>query len=241
MMIPILFMEEIVHQLRLVVYLIIYRVLYIPGGCLGFLPSTVVRSIPKKHQPTNIAADIFPHSSDSFLVTESLPSCRQVLPQKAGQLFKNKKTPSVHSQPVYQRQNLKWPKKTKKNKKSMRFLLPKKLRFHSFLFLPPPPQKNTTKKKRRKNGRGLPHVQPPPVWPSKSPTSRPPAPGKTKVFPRKSGTNSSIQGVSGETMRRREWMMFNGKAVLKRDCNFSTEKKIRKNTKYNACDLRLSI
>ena len=29
------------HQLRLVVYPIIYRVLYIPGGCLGFLPSTV--------------------------------------------------------------------------------------------------------------------------------------------------------------------------------------------------------
>ena len=29
------------NQLRLVVYHIIYRVLYIPGGCLGFLPSTV--------------------------------------------------------------------------------------------------------------------------------------------------------------------------------------------------------
>ena len=26
----------------MVVYLIIYKVLYIPGGCLGFLPSTVV-------------------------------------------------------------------------------------------------------------------------------------------------------------------------------------------------------
>ena len=37
----ILLMEEILHQLRLVVYPIIYRVLYIPGGCLGFLPSTV--------------------------------------------------------------------------------------------------------------------------------------------------------------------------------------------------------
>ena len=33
-------MEEILHQLRLVVYPIIYRVLYIPGGA-GFLPSTV--------------------------------------------------------------------------------------------------------------------------------------------------------------------------------------------------------
>ena len=30
-------MEEILHQLRLVVCPIIYRVLYIPGGCLGFL------------------------------------------------------------------------------------------------------------------------------------------------------------------------------------------------------------
>ena len=30
-----------VYQLRLVIYPIIYRVLYIPGGCLGFLPSTV--------------------------------------------------------------------------------------------------------------------------------------------------------------------------------------------------------
>ena len=33
-------MEEILHQLRLVVFPIIYRVLYIPGGA-GFLPSTV--------------------------------------------------------------------------------------------------------------------------------------------------------------------------------------------------------
>ena len=35
-------MAEILHQLRLVVYPIIYRVSYIPGGCLGFQPSTVV-------------------------------------------------------------------------------------------------------------------------------------------------------------------------------------------------------
>ena len=34
-------MEEILHQLRLVVYPIIYRNLYIPGGA-GFLPSTVL-------------------------------------------------------------------------------------------------------------------------------------------------------------------------------------------------------
>ena len=35
-----LLMEEILHQLRLVVYPIIYKVFYIPGGA-GFLPSTV--------------------------------------------------------------------------------------------------------------------------------------------------------------------------------------------------------
>ena len=36
-------MEEILHQLigSQVVYPIIYKVLYIPGGCFGFLPSTV--------------------------------------------------------------------------------------------------------------------------------------------------------------------------------------------------------
>ena len=38
----ILLMEEILHQLRLVVYPIIYMVLYIPGGCLGFRPPTVL-------------------------------------------------------------------------------------------------------------------------------------------------------------------------------------------------------
>jgi len=36
----VLLMEEILHQLRLAVYPIIYKVLYIPGGA-GFLPSTV--------------------------------------------------------------------------------------------------------------------------------------------------------------------------------------------------------
>ena len=35
-----LLMKETLHQLRLVVYPIIYMALYIPGGCLGFLPST---------------------------------------------------------------------------------------------------------------------------------------------------------------------------------------------------------
>ena len=34
-------MAEILHQLRLVVFPTIYKVLYIPGGCLGFLQSTV--------------------------------------------------------------------------------------------------------------------------------------------------------------------------------------------------------
>ena len=33
------------NQLRLVVYPIIYKVLYIPGGCLGFRPSTVSQNI----------------------------------------------------------------------------------------------------------------------------------------------------------------------------------------------------
>ena len=36
-----LLMEQILHQLRFVVYPIIYNVLYILGGCLGFLPSRV--------------------------------------------------------------------------------------------------------------------------------------------------------------------------------------------------------
>ena len=38
----ILLMAEFLHQLRLVVYPIIYKGLYISGGCFGFLPSTVV-------------------------------------------------------------------------------------------------------------------------------------------------------------------------------------------------------
>ena len=33
--------RNMANQLRLVVYPVIYRVLYIPGGCLGFIPSTV--------------------------------------------------------------------------------------------------------------------------------------------------------------------------------------------------------
>ena len=42
-----------VHQLRLVVYPIIYKVLYITGGCLGFLPSTVgIISSPRRQDYT---------------------------------------------------------------------------------------------------------------------------------------------------------------------------------------------
>ena len=37
----VLLMAEILHQLRLVVFPIIYRASYFPGGCLGFQPSTV--------------------------------------------------------------------------------------------------------------------------------------------------------------------------------------------------------
>jgi len=32
--------SEILHKLSLVVSLMIYKVSYIPGGCLGFLPAT---------------------------------------------------------------------------------------------------------------------------------------------------------------------------------------------------------
>jgi len=39
------------HQLRLVVYPIIYRVSYIPGGA-GFLPSTVGSMGPTVYLPT---------------------------------------------------------------------------------------------------------------------------------------------------------------------------------------------
>ena len=47
-------MEEILHQLRLVDYPIIYKVFYISGGCLEFLPSTVlcqIREFQKKKTP----------------------------------------------------------------------------------------------------------------------------------------------------------------------------------------------
>ena len=53
----ILLMAEILHQLRLVVFPIIYRVSYIPGGCLGFQPSTV-SSILYTHIQTEITGSV---------------------------------------------------------------------------------------------------------------------------------------------------------------------------------------
>ena len=50
----ILLMEEILHQLRMVVYPIIYKVSYIPGGCLGYLPSTVCWEYP--NSPKDLCA-----------------------------------------------------------------------------------------------------------------------------------------------------------------------------------------
>ena len=46
------------NQLRLVAYPIIYRLLYIPGGCLGFLPSTV--STPKTNFATRANLHSYP-------------------------------------------------------------------------------------------------------------------------------------------------------------------------------------
>ena len=44
-------MAEILHHLRLVVFPIIYKVLYIPGGA-GFLPSTVALKEPSPISPS---------------------------------------------------------------------------------------------------------------------------------------------------------------------------------------------
>ena len=51
-------MAEILHQLRLVVYPIIDRVLYIPGGCLGFQPSTVYPKNGEFNTPDTIWVSI---------------------------------------------------------------------------------------------------------------------------------------------------------------------------------------
>ena len=60
-------MEEILHQLRLVVYPIIYKVSDIPGGA-RFLPSTVVTATPsfKSCDALMIAKPGAGHGSVSF-------------------------------------------------------------------------------------------------------------------------------------------------------------------------------
>ena len=49
-----LLMAEILHQLRLVVYPIICNAFNIPGGCLGFLPSTVPRCMSLSNTPRRL-------------------------------------------------------------------------------------------------------------------------------------------------------------------------------------------
>ena len=72
-------MEEILHQLRLVVYPIINGVSYIPGGCLGFLPSTVLFPIgyfSLYRTPTQRRCSLpgFPRNFRSFKTTSNAPS-----------------------------------------------------------------------------------------------------------------------------------------------------------------------
>jgi len=50
-------MEEILHQLSLVVYPIVYRVLYIPGGCLGFQP--INSMLQEKEAKTKVFSESF--------------------------------------------------------------------------------------------------------------------------------------------------------------------------------------
>ena len=49
------------NQLRLVVYPIIYKVLYIPGGCLGFLPSTICIWTEWMLNQKNVVTPTFQH------------------------------------------------------------------------------------------------------------------------------------------------------------------------------------
>ncbi len=63
-------MEGILHQLRLVVYSIIYRVLYIPGGA-GFLPSTIVINTSTASKITNSHPN--PTTQTTMTPTPSLP------------------------------------------------------------------------------------------------------------------------------------------------------------------------
>ena len=59
-----LLMEEILHQLRLVVYPSIYKVLYLPGGA-GFLPPTV-----------SLLYNILCHWQNSYTTNQSIPYMR---------------------------------------------------------------------------------------------------------------------------------------------------------------------
>ena len=60
-----LLMAEILHQLRLVVFPIVFRGSYIPGGCLGFQPSTVLVTLTEIQQQQKIKArPEIPNSSE---------------------------------------------------------------------------------------------------------------------------------------------------------------------------------
>ena len=59
------------HQLRLVVHPMIYRVLYIPGDYLGFLPSTVPMQFKKKNRRWNAATFNWNHWFKHFLHSKS--------------------------------------------------------------------------------------------------------------------------------------------------------------------------
>ena len=92
------------HQLRLVSYPIIYRVLYIPGGLLGFLPSTVFPKFcdftPKKGQqttnqrsinqlPPNISS--FPRNTEKHLTNQqgkgTIPRTKAIPPHRSWRLW----------------------------------------------------------------------------------------------------------------------------------------------------------
>ena len=75
---PILLMAEILHQLRLVVYPIIYKVSYIPGGA-GFQPSTV-GCLPSFDQVGN--KHVSEHASWSWRWSQNRRSSRQNSPKR---------------------------------------------------------------------------------------------------------------------------------------------------------------